>query len=40
VTLNDLMEMNHVVRVHSDGTAKDAESGVYAPEVHVELDES
>ena len=39
MTLNDLMGIEHVVRVMPDGTAKDTESGVYAPEVHIELDE-
>lgn len=32
------MEFHHVVEVHADGTVTDGPSGVYAPEVYVELD--
>ncbi len=36
--LNDLMEIDHVVRVHPDGTVTDAEDGWWAPEVYVNVD--
>jgi len=32
-TLNDMMEFDHVIRVHADGTVTD-EPGVYAPDLH------
>jgi hypothetical protein len=37
--LNDLMEFDHVVRVHPDGTVTDAEDGWWAPEVYIDVDE-
>lgn len=36
--LNDLMDFEHVVEVHPDGSITDGPSGVYAPEVSVDLD--
>jgi hypothetical protein len=39
MALNDLMEFDHVVRVHPDGTVTDAE-GIYAPSLwEGELDD-
>ena len=38
MALNDTMEFHHVVEVHADGSVTDGPSGVYAPEVSVELD--
>jgi len=37
-SLNDQMEMDHVVQVHADGTVTDGPSGVYAPEIYLEVD--
>jgi hypothetical protein len=34
-SLNDMMQIDHVVRVHSDGTVTDA-TGVYAPELTMD----
>lgn len=31
--LNDVMEFDHVVTVHDDGTVTDGPAGVYAPEL-------
>lgn len=36
--LNDLMDFEHVVEVHPDGSVTDGPSGLYAPEVSVDLD--
>lgn len=36
--LNDVMEFDHVIRVHEDGTVTDAPS-VYAPEFYLEADD-
>ena len=33
-TLNDVMEMDHVIRVHPDGTVSDHVEGEYAPECY------
>lgn len=38
-TLNDLMEFDHVVQVHEDGTVTDDVRGVYAPELFVDITE-
>lgn len=38
MALNDKMEFHHVVEVHADGSVTDGPSGLYAPEVYVELD--
>jgi hypothetical protein len=38
MSLNDIMEFDHVIRVYSDGFVIDAEN-VYAPEFEVEVDE-
>jgi len=35
-SLNDKMEIGHVVRVHPDGTVTDAEPGVWAPELSID----
>ena len=35
-TLNDIMEFDHVIVVHEDGTITDAPRSIYAPEVHDE----
>jgi hypothetical protein len=35
-SLNDIMQIDHVVRVHSDGTVTDAGPGVYAPELAMD----
>lgn len=32
--LDGMMELDHVVRVHADGTGTDAEPGIYAPELY------
>ncbi len=37
-TLNDIMEIDHVVTVHEDGTVTD-NHGLYSPELYIELDE-
>lgn len=34
--LNEIMEFDHVVQVHADGTISD--SGIYAPELYMEVD--
>lgn len=39
MSLNEAMEFDHVIRVFVDGTFSDAEKGVYAPEVAVEIAE-
>ena len=31
--LNDIMEFDHVIQVHEDGSVTDGPSGVYAPEI-------
>jgi hypothetical protein len=36
-TLNEIMEFDHVIRVHADGTVT-AEEGTYAPELHTSDD--
>jgi len=36
--LNDVMEFDHVVQVHPDGSVTDGPAGIYAPEVTVDLD--
>lgn len=36
-TLNDVMEFDHVIVVHEDGTVSDAEN-VYAPDIRMEVD--
>lgn len=33
-TLNDLMEIDHVIQVHEDGTITDAPEGVWAPSLY------
>ncbi len=35
--LNDLMEFDHVIQVHSDGTVSEPRD-IYAPDVYVDLD--
>jgi hypothetical protein len=37
-TLNSVMEFAHVIQVHSDGSVTEPD-GIWAPEVHVDLDE-
>lgn len=37
-TLDALMSVDRVIRVHDDGTVTDKTSGVYAPEVDIDLD--
>jgi hypothetical protein len=37
-TLNEIMEMDHVIRVRTDGTIDDHVTGEYAPEVNVNTD--
>lgn len=32
--LNDIMEFDHVVQMHWDGTVTDAPAGIYAPNLH------
>jgi hypothetical protein len=39
-SLNDLMEFDHPVVSDGNGNVTDAPSGIYAPEVYVDLDES
>lgn len=40
-TLNDLMEFDHVIVVHADGSVTDAPDGVYAPTLYDdELDDT
>lgn len=36
--LNDVMEFDHVIRVHEDGTVTDGVKNVWAPEVYSEDD--
>lgn len=36
-TLSDVMEFDHVIVVHEDGTVSDAEN-VYAPDIRMEVD--
>lgn len=38
-TFNDLMQMDHVIRVGEDGLVYDDAHGVYAPEINVETDD-
>lgn len=37
--LNDVMEFDHVIQVHDDGTVT-VPDGIYAPELHLFLDEN
>lgn len=37
--LNELMDPEHVIEVHPDGSITDGPAGVYAPEVSVDLDD-
>lgn len=40
-TLNDVMEFDHVIQVHEDGTITDAPSNIWAPSLdNDELDDS
>lgn len=39
MALNKIMEMDHVIKVHSDGTVSDHVEGLYAPEVTVDVDD-
>lgn len=34
--LNDLMELDHVVQVHADGTVTDGPPGIHAPDLYDE----
>lgn len=36
--LNEIMQMDHVIQVHADGSVTDAPADVYGPEVSVETD--
>lgn len=38
-TLDQLMEMDHVIQVHADGSVTDAPANVHGPEVTVETDD-
>lgn len=33
-TLNDVMEIDHVIQVHADGSITDAPSGIWAPSLY------
>ena len=37
--LNEIMQMDHVIQVHADGSVTDAPADVYGPEVTVETDD-
>lgn len=36
--LSNVMDFDHVVTVHDDGTVSDDESGLYAPDVYMDSD--
>lgn len=37
--LNGIMELDHVIRVNADGTITESPTGIYAPEIYVDLDQ-
>lgn len=38
-TLNDIMEIDHVIKVTADGVISEDTPGIYAPEVYVDCDD-